>query len=214
MRRRTRIGATIGVVIGVTVGLWAALPATEPCGGGFPNASWTIQTGSFTNAAGECYGNTGGTYNRAWWNADSFANDQYAQAILTGTNLYPGVMCRATGTAGTTAGYVVYQDSPTLVQLYEIAANVETARASASHNATTSDVLRIECEGSDIRVYVNKGGSPGLLFTYTDPSPIASGSAGLAMYDNVSRLDDWEGGDLGGGPPAGGDHSLLLGVFR
>jgi hypothetical protein len=135
----------------------------------------------------------------ALWRAATFPDDQYAQmsglAVPSGQWIGPSV--RASGAGGDT-GYVViaFNNSGTRVlQLYQKISSSFTQLGSTytvpGNVFNLSDVLRIEAEGTTIRVLFN--GSE--VISATD-SGIASGNAGLQVFGDAVSADNWEGGSL------------------
>lgn len=161
-------------------------------------ANWTLVKGLFginTNAA---YSRSAGADTLARWNADTFGNDQYAQvtiSVLSVDNIAVGVACRL-DTGGAETGYFAYafrNVSPNVdVELAKYVAGVYTTISTTSGFAV-GDVLRLEVEGTTLRLYRN--GS--LVDTRTDSS-IASGAAGVSGFGNSTsgRMDDWSGSNL------------------
>ncbi len=158
-------------------------------------ANWTAIRGSPTaqilsNAAAPNIDNTEGGI---IWNADTFDADQYAEGRISqrGNLSYIGVLVRGT----TNNYYLCYTDD---AQRYfgRIVAGSYTSFATDSALAV-DDVVRIEAEDDQISVYIN-----GTLWTSVTDSSHSSGSAGIAVYDNITstRIDDWQGGNLNDPP--------------
>ncbi len=143
-------------------------------------------------------GNGGSMTNLAHWNADTFSNDQYAEAVVSSVanGTWAGVSVRA-ATGSTTTAYNVNTDFSS-ASLSKIVAGTETNIASASIAAALNDVIRLEAQGTSITALRNGAAWSG-IGTQTDNS-IASGNAGVNWYGTgTTRIDNWEGGDLGGG---------------
>lgn len=191
--------------------LMAALPATEICDGSFPSASWTDHSTTFVvgNTGGNCY-NTIGNWGGAFWNADTFGNDQYAEITWGVTDpTYAGPGVRMSGQDGARNGYALFGDTGTMY-LRKWTSGTESGdlQTWTQSCCTVGDTYRLEIVGTTLTAYYN--GTP-LSPTVTDSS-IASGSAGMFMYGSSARIDDWEGGNIGGAVSTC-RGSMLLGMI-
>lgn len=139
--------------------------------------------------------------NTAWFarRAGTFSNDQYAEAKLSTavTSSHMGVCVRA-NTSGT--GYLLYVSSAEYYLWRRVSYGAVLLR-SAYRTFNTNDVIRLEVEGTTLRLKQN--GST--FYTSTD-SAIASGNPGVSgngwpATTTFTAIDDWEGGDLSA-PPA------------
>lgn len=180
--------------------LTAALPATDVFTSTNGTAlttyssNWTNNDGAFVintnavapNSAGQCC---------AYWNADTFNNNQYSQATVTAIDswVYIGVGVRIAASAGTYYGY--YSDSADASYLFKAVSGTFTLLGSFDTVFTTSLAIRIEANDTSIRPM--RGGSTASIGTQTDSS-ISSGSAGIVGADagTTSRIDNWEGGNI------------------
>jgi hypothetical protein len=183
-----------------------ALPATDTFTGvngtalQTYSANWTIQCGAFAINTNAFYANASGAEGAAYWNADVFANNQYAQcahaAEASTPHTGPAVRISTAASAGTTNDtyYGFYANSIDR-QIFKNVAGTWTQFGSNGASPALNDVLRIEVEGTTIRCYVNGAG----LVSNTD-SAIASGAAGISGFDTGTgqRSDTWEGGNLAG----------------
>ena len=181
-----------------------ALPATD----GFAaangtalttySASWTNNGSTFAifSNALRCSNAAEGA---AHWNADTFSNDQYATATVVAiTNVsYIGVSVRCHATATTFYGFEANSNDASY--LFKYVAGVSTQLGSTGAVFTVTDVLRLEASGTTITPKVD-GSTLNPPGAQTDSS-ISSGFAGVvgAGSDTGSRIDNWEGGNLGGG---------------
>ena len=133
-----------------------------------------------------------------YWNANTFAVDQYSQIRLTGVvGVWSGVFVR--GNLRPEPYYMVTV-KPGGADLY---ASSNGVFAQLAHDATgwaSGDVLRLEVRtvarnAAHLTVYQN-----GIeLFSYDDTAYfIASGQPGIGLHDSTGdmSLDDWEGGDI------------------
>ena len=147
---------------------------------------------------------------RAFWNADTFGNDQYSQAKVVSATNYFGVVVRCSGSGGTENNYH-WVAGTGFTGINKVINGSETQLQALDALSTDNDVIRLEVSGTTLQAYRN-GSTYGTSVT---DSAVASGSAGLFGFAAVTPfLDDWEGGNLGGGAattrPA--YHFALLGV--
>jgi hypothetical protein len=176
------------------------------------NASWTQLnasakvTVSGNKAAGAATGECG-----ALWNADTFNNDQYSKAKPDDTQ-YSGVCVRA-GQAGTSTFdcYVaLWAVGGSLVYLQK--ANNGSRAGITSFGAPTyvaGASLELRISGTTLQVFYN-GSQVGTDQTDSD---LSSGSAGIyVLSGSAPKVDDWEGGNLGGAVAARPSGLMLLGV--
>jgi hypothetical protein len=186
-----------------------ALPATEAFAGaaGALGASWTQQSQfANVNVNGSGLGTpsamANGVDTLAFWNADAFGADQYAQIAVKGFNAgssYVGVGVRQKDVTDTAMdGYTFSTDGTTGAGHTEIAKYVNGTRTALKAVATTfavNDVIRVEVSGTTITA---KKGTTTLDSTID--ASLATGSAGIDLYWDFSTAptaDDWEGGNLG-----------------
>lgn len=131
----------------------------------------------------------------AYWNADSFNNDQYSQLVYksgTGQFLGPSARVSASNGYGTELNQVGGR------YLFKVVAGVTTTIASDSGASfAANDLYRLECSGTSITL--KKNGTN--VFSVTDTA-VPSGAAGVTGYGTgggATAWDDFEGGNLGGG---------------
>lgn len=176
-----------------------ALPATDNFNrtdGGL-GSNWTAAYGALAILSNQVRPNNVGDEAGLYWNADTFAADQYSQATyaVAGANDAIGVAVRMSGSGATANYYMAYCDGATLY-LGKVINGVWSQIGATDSGWAAGDLIRLEVEGTTLRV---KRGSTTRL-TATDSS-ISSGSAGLAGYNAFSagRIDNWEGGNLSAG---------------
>jgi uncharacterized protein YjdB len=164
--------------------------------------SWTQQSLQGTvNRNGLGLGK--GTYNNqdlfAFWNANTFSNDQYSQVrvgggLATGSQ-YVQIAVRSTGTSNSSyTGYAFYTDGAAGAGHSEVAKVINgtwTALRSFATTFGTGDVVKLKVVGTSITVYKNGVA----LGTVTDSS-LPNGSPGVGVYGSSAMLDDWEGGSV------------------
>jgi hypothetical protein len=173
-----------------------ALPATDTFAGanGSPiGANWTDLDGGFeidTNAAK----GTDSGWNFTYWDADTFADNQYAQgAFINFAGVFSGPAVRA---AATRCYYAMVTSSTEIaLARLDAAASSTTLQTIGSLSISSGDLIRIEAEGSTLRVFLN-GVQVG---TDQTDATYSSGSAGIVTFSPNAGLDNFEAGNLGGG---------------
>ena len=137
-----------------------------------------------------------------WWTSDSFDNDQYAQGtiVVAGSGMFvgPGVRCSGTDYGSNQNGYHWMGDSGSTSYLEKYQGGSWTAIDNGS-GFSASDEVYMEVEGTSIECKINDVSD----ISATDSS-ISSGAAGICGYGDGTgtRLDNWEGGNLGEAPSA------------
>lgn len=175
---------------------------SDPIGG-----NWTTVTsaGSLRRVSNSLAASST-TDSAAYWNADSFANDQFSQiqATTLGTEADWGPAVRCSSSAFSIYFAAAWSPGEKLAKF--VSGSYSSVASVTTSNVTTSDTIRIEAEGSTLR-WIKNGTTEG---SSTDTS-LTSGSAGVFIYQNNARLTPWSGGDIGAG--GGGANLLtLLGV--
>lgn len=142
----------------------------------------------------------------AQYNA-TVADDQYSQAVYRGivsnaTLSGPAVRLSGTVSSGSGYGVVVDLNSATEISLIkwvseQIHTQNGTELANITRSMTVGEVVRIEAEGTTIRVLIDDTE----VISVTD-ADVSSGNVGMAnpIFNFAApfrgRWDDWEGGDL------------------
>jgi len=180
------------------------------------DAEWTITSNSV-------YASLGG-FTQTWWAGDTFDNDQYAEAeIVSIDDTVSGqfgvaVRCDTGGTTRTFYYFIFRNFAGGNRILGKVVAGTDTVLDSEAGDLAVNDVLRLEVSGTSLSAKVNDTE----ILSATDSS-ITSGAAGLAATNTTSttnRLDNWEGGNLGGSSTQGlsqlGTHGMntLTGGFK
>jgi hypothetical protein len=180
-----------------SVTLFASLPASDNfnrADGSLATGNWTASSGSWDIVSNVARPNgNGSTPDLLYWNADSFADDQYAQFVFQahGTNDYMGPACRVTSGGN---GYGFLQDNNSI---RKIVSGVDSSLGTVTATWSVNDVVKMTCVGTTIEIFQN-GVSVGSL---TDAT-FTSGSAGVYGYPGTgNRVDDWAAGNVGGSPP-------------
>lgn len=184
-----------------------ALPATEDFTGtaGNLSASWTQQrTTRRLQRNGSGVGiqdATDASDVNAFWNADTFANDQYSQLVLVdrGDGAF-GVTVRAANTGDSAwDAYEFYTDTISGGGHTELAVIVNGASTVLRSYATTvaaGNTIKLDVVGTTLTAYKN-----GVSLGTQSDSTYSSGSAGINSWSgNTTRptFDNWEGGNIGG----------------
>ncbi|MCB9135150.1 MAG: hypothetical protein H6636_06975 [Anaerolineales bacterium] len=172
------------------------------------SGNWTLNSGNFvinTNALAP-YASV--TEDGAHWNADTFADDQYAQIVLAAetSSHASGVAVRCHASAAT---YYGWYDDTTSCYMFKMMGGTWTQLGAALGSETVGNTIKLEVVGTTLTYYRN-GSSRA---TRTD-SAISAGYAGVSGYgsSNSSRVDDWEGGNVG--VAAGQPTTKRLGLAR
>jgi hypothetical protein len=162
---------------------------SNPIGG-----NWTTFPGlsPIQIVSNQAYGADDSSNSAAYWNADTFNNDQWAQCtVLTvtgaGVMMGPAVRC----STSQLTGYVLNISNGS-VNLFKCVNG--TPSLVASYNATISNgsVFKLIAHGTTIEVWMNGN----LIISATD-SDISSGSAGIVANSQWSSLgcEDWSAGN-------------------
>ena len=177
------------------------------------------------------YEPTGGTYNTARRNNETFDADQYSQIAVTASQISgsiycgPAVRCQS----GSNSSYHV-ETNGGAVYLSKCASGSQSTLAGpiASLTYSAGDVLRLTAQGAGATVTVKVWKAPAAdptnfteAYSYDDTSGSRITTAGQAGVFAYGSSDDfgggaWEGGNIGGGGGGGGGliatRKALLGV--
>lgn len=172
-----------------------ALPATDNFNREDIGANWTtITSGQALNPNGTAVtGTSAGVRNGGWWNADTFADNQYSQIVLAtidSSNLAPGPTVR--GASDAQSFYVVSASTTVVRYRKNVAATFTTLGSDISQAVSNGDTLKLSVSGTTLTASLN--GTD--LATRTDTA-LTSGAAGIFIYAVTGYADDWEGGDVG-----------------
>ncbi len=143
-----------------------------------------------------------GEWNAAFWNHDTFQNDQYSQVKIINIENIGGVFDMAgpvVRASATHAGYAALANGPfgasASVEIWRIGDFVGTLLASFSATINSGDTLRLEVAGSKLTALVN-----GVVVGTVADATYTWGSAGVVILENAFSfdgiLDDWAGGNL------------------
>lgn len=123
-------------------------------------------------------------------------DDQYCEALQSAGWHNWGVLARVTDVNN---WYQVRNNNanPDKLEIRKRVGGTISVLATGTTTISNGDVLRIECEGTAIRGYIN-----GNLEISTTDSAHTGGDPGLYINRAAMRVDDWEAGDLGSAPAA------------
>jgi hypothetical protein len=160
------------------------------------NSNWTALSGSIVLYNNAARGAASGGESYYLWNGDAFETDQYVQgrALYSGYADwgYPGLLCRATDANNY---YLVNWATNDKIYLTRRAGGI-SADIGTANKPEHGQMVRLECEGSNIRVLVDGE----TVISVTD-SALSAGAAGIYFYSNLEALiDDWEAGNLASAP--------------
>jgi hypothetical protein len=175
-----------------------ALPATDTFTGTNDDplsANWTSQVGAWRIINNAAYSGDANLPNIAWWNADSFNADQYAQADIGILSNGGGVGVRLdSGSDGYCVNFNVGAGEAYLNRLD--AGTATSLQTITGLTIASFDTWRIEVAGTTLKVYQN-GVQRG---TNQTDSTHSAGAAGMIINGSGDQLiDNFEGGNLGGG---------------
>lgn len=153
-------------------------------------ANWTIQLGSnMAIVSNEAKTSTTGADQLAFWDADTFADDQYAQAKFVNTSGgLNGVCVRNSVVGASKNSYFLRLDG-----IHKFVGGAYTKIKNATETTDGDDIFKLTISGDTLTGYKN-----GVQFVTVDDSDLTSGSPGILQFTSgtAAILDDWEGGDL------------------
>lgn len=180
-----------------------ALPATDSFkrSAATLGSSWTAISGAITDwiltvLTGASSSYAGAEFAYDYWNVDSFADDQYSQAVITkGSNGYQGVGVRLASGGN---AYLAVLDSGTGGHVYKILSGTRSTVGTITLTWVDGDTLKIDAVGTTLTVYQNNVSRA----TFTSQTDLTSGAAGIVGYsDAPGTISDWQGGNVGGSTP-------------
>lgn len=173
-----------------------ALPASDSFNRAAPlGANWTQALATVTIASSTVYQASAAADSVAFWNADSFGNNQFSQATIVSVSSsvnYVGIAVRC----AVNTGYVFFTDGASgsgHSEISRLSGGTFTTIKAIAATFATNDVIRLEVSGTTLSLYKNAG----LVDTATD-SNITSGAAGIYGYAN-GQGDTWSADNLAGG---------------
>ncbi len=173
-------------------------------------SNWTTVKGANAPAIvnGVLQPGTANAMNSAYWSANTFGTNQYAQANLpasSGTNNGPGIAVRLSNSTGY---FLWYGNSPNQVSIWRMDSATSWTQIAASGNLAIAptDVWMIQANGSTISGYQN-----GNLVVKVTDKKFTTGSPGVWMYWSYNQITNWSGGDLTPTYTVGGTATGLAG---
>jgi Putative esterase len=155
---------------------------------------------------------TASTPNGAYWSANTFGSNQFAQATLpnsSATRYGPGIAVRLSSSRGY---FLWYGNAANTVSLWRMDGPTSWSQLGQSAVLTvtpSADVWRITAVGSTITGYQN-----GSQVVQATDAGMTSGSPGVWLYYSSNQIGNWSGGDVA--PPTthtiGGTVSGLSGT--
>lgn len=134
---------------------------------------------------------------------DTFDDDQYSTGTIVALVNVQQIGVSVRNASGAQSFYFYVADPLFGSYFGKYVSGSVTYFAEGGDAWEVDDVVLLEAEGTTITPYVNTVEDSSVGGATTDSS-LSSGYAGVAGYDSNTgaRLDDWEGGDLGGAPSA------------
>jgi hypothetical protein len=136
-----------------------------------------------------------GHLHSAYWSADTFSSNHYAQGKFPNTAsgcCGPALAVRLAASSG----YILWRgNSATNVSIWRMDSSTSWSMLTSSGSLTiaNTDVWRLEALGATLRGYQNGN----LVIEATDAT-YTGGSPGIWLYYSSNQLDDWAGGDIDG----------------
>lgn len=161
--------------------------------------NWTLNKGTFGINTNALYPRTASDDCAAFWNAASFAANQFAQGTITAIAadsfaIGVAVRCNTSAVASFYFAYAYRNVSPNVdVEIGKYVSGTYTSLTTTT-GWVVNDVLRLEISGTTLTLKRN-----GSTLTTTSDSSLSSGSPGISGYGSSSanaKLDNWSGGDL------------------
>lgn len=182
---------------------WATQLGAETCGGtGDLTTDWTVITGFELpqQTGGLCQPKTVGVTAAALYTGAAWPDNQAAEmqivTALTNSSRLVSISLRGTTTTRTQYECVVFGPigGSTIVRIYEFNAGVGVILVSNNAVVVSGDTLKCSVLDNVIKLYINGVERA----TYTDATPIASGTPGMVVSTGAGttadvRVDGWTG---------------------
>lgn len=156
--------------------------------------NWTsVSANPFRLIGNQAYGSgagSGETY--AYWNANTFSDDQFSQIQIVTANEALGVTVRGSGAS---TDYYAVQDF-TGANLFKYVSGAYTSLDQQSYAWSTNDYIRLAASGSTLTVYGDASNPPTTQIAQATDTTFASGKVGIYDWFGNAILDNWSGGDL------------------
>lgn len=164
------------------------------------SANWTDSSNPMEIQSNKACGTVGSnSANMSWWDADSFASAHYSKGTYAGatsSNDGPGPAVRCQPSA--LSFYYTFCDTTTCYTGQVIAGS--PTDWDSGHTVAINDVIELRIDVTvTSTVYFYRNSS--LVATYLLKTALSNGAAGVGMFNAGSNpgVDNWEGGDVGGG---------------
>ena len=161
-----------------------------------PLTGWTIVTDCFALKAisDKCAIIANGFNSAEYYSSGTFSDDQYSQVVISVRASYFGVIIRCSTSAAT---FYLYQsgNSATVQEVHKcISGSFTQLGSSYAGTASNGDTIKLAITGTTLTPYIN-----GTAQATRSDSSISTGYPGLRLAgDDTIRVDDWEGGNVGG----------------
>jgi len=157
-------------------------------------ANWTMVNGTIEILSNQAHGSTDGADNFAAYTGVSFANDHYAEVSIPvgSASTFKGPAVRLSGSGASRNAY--FFNSGSGPGIYKQVSGTQTFLVAGTAPAS-GDIVRLEVIGTTLNYYLN-----GTLNATTTDGSLASGSAGIWIFDNAASatVDDFNAADVGG----------------
>ena len=174
-----------------------ALPAIDDFSVNNFGTNWTFVVQSFDTSGGVARSLGVSADSAAYWSADAFNADHYAQArLLDDASNFPGVGVRVSGTSGANFnGYFAtrFISSGNVIRLLKYTNGVQSQLGADFLAVSNGTVVKLQVVGTTLEVFYNDL-SQG---TRTDGAH-STGSAGLFGF-STSHIDDFQADNVSGG---------------
>jgi hypothetical protein len=179
--------------------------------------NWTtLNTGGFGVSSNNVYPNCSGDCGSIW-NADSFADDHYAQlgsivAVNSAGDYAIGVCVRGAVSGARYYGYIGLARSAERYLIRNSGGSPTALQHYTGSGISIGDSMELRAVGSLITPILN-GSTDSSLGTATDAT-YSNGSAGLAGYSasNLLRGDNWVGGNITSGGATVQQLLMMMGM--
>jgi hypothetical protein len=139
----------------------------------------------------------------AWWNADTFSADQFAQAVVStvlGSGQQTCSPCtRCSGSTNATSSGYVFQAGDALYKLVNGTFTFMTADPVATWN--DGDIARLEVTGAGGAMALKMIRNGAQVGTTQNDTALTSGAPGAHLFagsvqPNTNRIDNWQGDNV------------------
>ena len=170
-------------------------------------ANWTASEGNMSIDTNRATAANSAVDNWVYYSATAFGDDQYSQAVYTGTG---GLSLTVRDQGGGTLYMLAVNAASGNIKIYKVV-GVSSFTELGDLGVTTSAgvTYKLEIVGSTLKGYAN-GAQIGSNVTNSD---LTGGQPGIGGAVQTAWWDDWEGGDVGGGG-GGGTIPVFMQQYR